>query len=113
MNAFLKRGIRTSFRLTPNAHRKKRLVISTKGARKRRSVTGTSVCDVEVAILLLSECAIEVDVSTVHEQPLPRGVAGLRAQEKYRRPRDLVVERHALAEGNLRRDALELVFGIR
>src|SRR6266496_3585364 len=51
--AFLNRGIRMSLRLTPNAHRKNRLVIRMNGATYRRSVK-----DVELGMFMLGDVRI-------------------------------------------------------
>src|SRR6185437_3005678 len=84
-----KRGIKTSLRLTPSAHRKKRQVMRAKGTRNRRSVKGTGrfagrVCDSLVISSASGQRAVEVHVPAVHKKELPGGVARLGGkQEKH------------------------------
>ncbi len=76
-----------SLRLTPNAQRKNKLVIRTKGTRNRRSVRGADFSlreyPLAAAVILqildcrLCERAVQVRVSGVNENMLGRDVARL------------------------------------
>src|SRR6202142_295283 len=114
-NAFFKCGIRMSLRLTPNAQRKKRLVMSTKGIRNRRSVTGTdrpssNVFPAADAIRssALSERAIQMRVACVHKHVLPGDVARLSRNQIHNHGRNFFRRRHPPSQGDLGNNVIQL-----
>src|SRR5205823_700573 len=91
-NACLRCGIRMSFRLTPNAHRKKRLMISTSGQRNCAVVSAALTARLEVleVMIVSRQCSIEVDVSAIDEDVLSRRVRGAMAEQKQHSPGNLL-----------------------
>src|ERR1700704_1381023 len=101
--------MRMSFRLTPMAHTKNKLVTNTSGTTYRRSVMGVDT------LIRRSSCqrAIEVNVATVDEHMLASGVAGLGRDQEYDHRSDFLRRSHPLFERNLGKNGLEFFPRIR
>src|ERR1700678_1688012 len=101
-----------SFRLTPNAHRKNRLVMSTSGSRYWGSVSGTARPGFEAVVVLgrtchgLSQRTVQMHIAPVHVDMLAGGVARPDRNQEERRVCDLFRRGHALTERNSRDDAV-------
>src|SRR4030095_6345050 len=108
-----------SLRLTPNAHKKNRLVIRTNGKRKRRSVTGTLWPRLPAASASLviaspsSQRPVQVSVTTVHKYVLSGDVAGSLRKQKHNHVCDLFRLGHPQPERNLRDNCRQFFLGIR
>src|SRR5215467_2182645 len=97
-----------SFRLTPNAQRKNKVVTRISGVTYFRSVIGAEF-DMEV----LGQGPIKVHVATVYENVLAGDVTRLGRKEKYYHRGDFVGSSHSLFQRNFRKDGFEFFFGLR
>src|SRR5512146_1923009 len=109
-----KRGIRTSLRLTPSAHKKKSPVTRTKGTRNRRSVKATDgLSESGRAAVVMprnsSQCPVEVSVAAVHKHVLSGGMARPRRQQKEHGGSNFFRRRHAPAQGDVIDDRIQLL----
>src|SRR5262249_34309679 len=120
----------TSFKLTPMAQRKNRLVTRTNGNMNFRSVSGA---EVEVMFFLpvvspfiagiftaaspsppivSGQCPVQMYVSAVHEPMLAGDVRSLPREQENCDAGDFRGFRHSCIKRNLGKDLLQLFFGI-